>query len=129
MAVGVVGAPDGKVVEIIFDGDVSGRGGVSRALGLQSVKTQACPEPIALKADVGGRATCFPAIRQRQIVGPFVLTNDSIVKLVKAGFSVEIIVKTIAGQQAKFSISPDDLLALRQAGVPDAVISAMLSKK
>jgi siroheme synthase len=58
-----------------------------------------------------------------------VLTNDSVVKLVKRGLSEDVVVKMIAGQPAKFSLLPDDLLALKGAGVPDKVIAAMLDKK
>jgi len=58
-----------------------------------------------------------------------VLTNDYVVKLLKNGMSAEIVVKMIASQPAKFSTAPDDLLALKQAGVPDSVIAAMLDKK
>ena len=35
----------------------------------------------------------------------------------------------IATQPGKFSITPDDLLALKRAGVSDKVIAAMLDKK
>jgi tetratricopeptide (TPR) repeat protein len=58
-----------------------------------------------------------------------VLTNDSVIKLVKGGLSDEVVVRMIAAQPAKFSLSPDDLLALKQAGVSDKVIAAMLDKK
>jgi tetratricopeptide (TPR) repeat protein len=57
------------------------------------------------------------------------LTNDSVVKLVKGGLSPDVVVRMIASQPAKFSLTPDDLLALKQAGVPDAVIAAMLDKR
>jgi hypothetical protein len=57
------------------------------------------------------------------------LTNDYIVKLVKGGLPADIIVKTIAAQPAKFSLLPDDLIMLKQSGVPDSVIAAMLDKR
>jgi len=48
---------------------------------------------------------------------------------VKNGFSADLILHEIASQPAKFSVKPNDLLALKKAGVPDSVISAMLDKK
>jgi tetratricopeptide (TPR) repeat protein len=57
------------------------------------------------------------------------LTNDTIIDQVKNGFSADLILHEIASQPAKFSVKPNDLLALKKAGVPDSVISAMLDKK
>src|SRR5215469_14483507 len=56
------------------------------------------------------------------------LTNDSIIKMVKAGLSDDIVVSTINSQQAKFTTGPDDLIALKGAGVSDKVIGAMVAK-
>lgn len=47
----------------------------------------------------------------------------------KNGFSADLILHEIASQPAKFSVKPNDLLALKKAGVPDSVIAAMLDKK
>lgn len=57
------------------------------------------------------------------------LTNATIIEQVKNGFSAELILHEIAVQPAKFSVGLNDLLALKKAGVPDSVISAMLDKK
>ena len=57
------------------------------------------------------------------------LTNDTIIAQVKDGFSAELILHEITSQPAKFLVTPDDLLALKKAGVPDSVIAAMLDKK
>lgn len=57
------------------------------------------------------------------------LTNDTIVEMVKNGFSADLITRAIAAQPAKFSVTPGDMIALKKAGVPDAVIAAMLDKK
>lgn len=57
------------------------------------------------------------------------LTNDTIIDQVKNGFSADLILHEIASQPAKFSVKPNDLLALKKAGVPDSVIAAMLDKK
>jgi hypothetical protein len=57
------------------------------------------------------------------------LTNDSVIKLVKGGLSEDVVIRMIAAQPAKFSLLPDDLLALKQAGVSDRIIAAMLDKR
>ena len=56
------------------------------------------------------------------------LTNDSIVKLVKAGLGDDVIVGMVDVQPAKYSLSPDDLIALKKEGVSDKIIAAMLKK-
>ena len=47
----------------------------------------------------------------------------------KGGLSGDIVVKMIGSQAANFAVGPDDLLALKQAGVTDKVIAAMLDEK
>lgn len=56
------------------------------------------------------------------------LTNDAIVKMVKAGLSANVIVSMVKTQPAKYSLSPDDLIKLKSAGVPDNVVGAMVEK-
>lgn len=54
--------------------------------------------------------------------------NDSVIKMVKAGMSDGIIISTINSQPAHFSLSVNDLIALKQAGVSDQVMAAMIAK-
>ena len=56
------------------------------------------------------------------------LTNESVVKLVKAGLSEDLVISTINAQPCRFSITPDDLIQLKQAGVTEKVIAVMLGK-
>ena len=56
------------------------------------------------------------------------LTNDSIVKLVKAGLSDAVIISMVNTQSGKYSLSADDVIALKTAGVSEDVISAMLKQ-
>jgi hypothetical protein len=56
------------------------------------------------------------------------LTNDSIVKMSKAGLSETVILNAIKSQPGFFSSSADDLIALKGAGVTDKVIEAMMAK-
>jgi hypothetical protein len=57
-----------------------------------------------------------------------VLNNDAVIKMVKAGLAEDVIVATIQQQPASFSVSPDDLIALKTAGVSDKVLAAMVAK-
>ena len=56
------------------------------------------------------------------------LNNDSVVKLVKAGLSEELIVNTINTQPGTYDVSTDGLIALKGAGVSDKVVSAIVTK-
>lgn len=56
------------------------------------------------------------------------LSNDSIIKLVKAGMDEDLITGVIASQPSDFALGTDDLIALKSAGVSQKVISAMVSK-
>lgn len=56
------------------------------------------------------------------------LTNDAILKMVKAGMSESLIVSMVGQQPGKYSTKVDDLIALKQAGVSDKIVSAMAAK-
>jgi len=55
-----------------------------------------------------------------------VLTNDSVVKMVKAGLPDAVIIQKIRASERKFDTSADALIKLKGAGVPDKVIEAMV---
>ena len=57
-----------------------------------------------------------------------VLTNDTILKMAKAGLGEEILLSTIKAQPGRYGTTPDDLIALKGAGVSDKVIAAMIEK-
>ena len=56
------------------------------------------------------------------------LTNDSIVRLVKAGLGEDTIISIVNTQPGKYSLGLDDIPALRKAGAPEKVIKAMAEK-
>jgi hypothetical protein len=56
------------------------------------------------------------------------LNNDSVIKLVKAGMSDDLIITTINAQPGSFDVSPDGLIALKSAGASDKVVSAIVVK-
>lgn len=57
------------------------------------------------------------------------MTNDSVVRMVKAGLGDELVVQTINTQPGRFSTGADDLVALKAAGVSDRVITAMVNSR
>jgi hypothetical protein len=56
------------------------------------------------------------------------LTDDSIIKMTKAGLDNDLIVQSVNSQPGRFATSADDLIQLKQAGVSDKVLATMISK-
>jgi hypothetical protein len=56
------------------------------------------------------------------------LNNDSVAKMVKAGLGESLIVSMIQNQPGKYTLTPDALVKLKQQGVPDKVLGAMVAK-
>ena len=53
------------------------------------------------------------------------IDNDTIIRMAKAGLKDDVLLQTIQLQPGHYDTSPDDLIALRNAGVSDRVIAAM----
>ena len=63
-------------------------------------------------------ATCsFLAAQQ-------VMNNDSVIKLVKAGLSDDLIVTTVNSSPGAYDTSADGLIALKSAGASDKVVKS-----
>jgi hypothetical protein len=56
------------------------------------------------------------------------MNNDSVIKMVKAGLSDDIIVGSISSQPGQYDTSADGLIALKTAGASDKVVGAMIAK-
>lgn len=56
-----------------------------------------------------------------------VLTNDAVVKLVKAGFKEKTVITIIHNRPSAFKLEPEHLIQLKRQGVSENVILAMLS--
>ncbi|HVN92826.1 MAG TPA: hypothetical protein VMT38_03990 [Terracidiphilus sp.] len=67
-------------------------------------------------------ATCGLALAQQ------LMNNDSVIKLIKAGLSDDLIVSTINGTPGHYDTSADAIIALKTAGASDKVIGAMIAK-
>ena len=62
---------------------------------------------------------------QQPNAGP--LTNESVVKLVKAGFKEKTIIAIIHNRPSTFKLEPEQLIQLKRQGVSENIILAMLS--
>jgi len=56
------------------------------------------------------------------------MTNDSVMKLLKAGLSEELVVTTINSSPGKYDTSANALIALKKAGAGDKVVAAVILK-
>ncbi|HVF29967.1 MAG TPA: hypothetical protein VNA22_03310 [Pyrinomonadaceae bacterium] len=66
---------------------------------------------------------CTVALAQSEI-----LTNRNVIELSRVGLAGDVIIKKIATARTDFVVTADALVELKQAGVADSVIAAMLDK-
>lgn len=72
---------------------------------------------------------CICLVSLSSAQAPEVLTNDAVVRLVKSGLGSSLIVKMIQDEQSNFSLSSASMIRLKQQGVPEPIIAAMLAKR
>ena len=64
----------------------------------------------------------------QQTSGQEVLDNAAVLTMVHGGVSADLIVRTIRNHPGNYSLSPPTLVRLKQQGIPDKVVNAMLEK-
>ena len=64
---------------------------------------------------------------QQPSQGP--LTNESVVKLIKAGFKEKTVIAIINNRPSAFNLGPEQLIELKRQGVSENIILAMLSSQ
>lgn len=74
-------------------------------------------------------ACLLPARAFGQQSAPEPLTNESVVKLVRAGFSEKTLVAIIRTRPARFDLAPERLIELKKSGVSEKIILAMLARQ
>lgn len=57
------------------------------------------------------------------------LTNESVIKLVKAGFKEKTVIAIINNRPSAFKLEPEQLIELKRQGVSENIILAMLSSQ
>jgi hypothetical protein len=60
-------------------------------------------------------------------VGQEVLTNDSVVQMVKAGLPEALVIAKIRSTPTKFDLRAESLVSLKKSGVSDKVLEAMMA--
>ena len=56
-----------------------------------------------------------------------VLTNDSVIQMVKAGLPEAVVIAKIKSTATKFDLKTDSLVSLKKAGITDKVLEAMVA--
>jgi hypothetical protein len=56
------------------------------------------------------------------------ITNDSVIQMTKAGLGDALIIQSVNATPSKFATTTSDIIALKQAGVSERVIGAMVAK-
>lgn len=69
-----------------------------------------------------------PGTAPARAVEPTLMDNDAVLRMHKAGLSDELILQTITAQPGRYETGADDLIALRQAGLSNGLLTAMASK-
>jgi hypothetical protein len=69
-----------------------------------------------------------PLASTSSVASTSLITNDSILQLVKAGLGEEVIVGMVATQPGQYTVTPEALIALKQAGVSDKLIAAIVGR-
>ncbi len=92
-----------------------------RLLALFALILATVGAPAQQTLQAGPLSTSVPA-------APLALTNNSIIRMSQAGLDVGLILQTVRTQPGHYVTGPDDLIALKQAGVPQPVIAAMLAR-
>lgn len=114
--------PEGTRVDVFVDGDhVIKTGPEPTAVAVMTptasvVAANAARPPMAAPAGLPPARTT-------------VLTNADIMMLHKAGMGADVILAKIDASQPAFTTESNDLVALKKAGVPDRVITAMVAAK
>lgn len=73
--------------------------------------------------------TLFLAVDSRIYAQDETMTNEEVITLTKAGLNGSIIVNKIRTSKSNFDLSTASLIKLKQAGVADATVTAMLEAK
>jgi hypothetical protein len=87
-------------------------------------------QPAAQPAPSGTPVKTLPAAPKKSAPAkppaPAPMTNQDVIKLVKAKISEDLIIAKIKQSKTRFDVSVDGLVALKEAGVSDNVIAVMM---
>ena len=72
-------------------------------------------------------AGCLLASSAASVSGQEVMTNETVIQMVKAGLSESVILAKMRSSQTKFDTRTESLIALKQAGTPEKVMQAIIN--
>jgi hypothetical protein len=67
---------------------------------------------------------CASAVFAQQV-----LDDEAVIKLIKAGVSKNIVLSVVKSQPGRYSLTANDVISLKNAGVPDEIVAAMIEKQ
>jgi hypothetical protein len=116
--------------------DIFGRGGRHRDVCARSAYAEIAKESVkkGMQLPIGGimkalRLLFVPILMLHILAGAQdILTNESIVKMVKSGLGESLIISMVQGQPGKYSLTPDEVLKLKEAGVSEKILATMANK-
>ena len=99
---------------------------MSMRLGVLWLLCALSPCLINAQESVDGGAVAGPLPVPRSVQTK--MSNDSVLRMAKAGLSDDLIVQTIGSQPGLYATDAESLILLKQAGVSERVISAMINR-
>jgi hypothetical protein len=101
------------------------RGSSWLRLCLLLVCLAALPRPSHAQADAQTDTSEGPSQPPADVTRVHLIDNDTILRMHKAGLGDAVLIQTVQLQPGHYDTTPDDLIALKQAGLSDPVIAAM----
>ncbi|HKC03394.1 MAG TPA: hypothetical protein VKC17_08830 [Sphingomicrobium sp.] len=98
------------------------------AASTAGAQVRSVSDPSALRMDSHPSKQAAPSQTSATSQAVERLTNESVITLVKAGLGPETVVAKINASSGSYDTSTNALIQLKQAGVPDQVIAAMLTR-
>ena len=90
------------------------------------------PFPLAAHSEatpVHSASAVSGAVPPRVDTGEDVLTNGDVLRLRRAGVGARVLVRLIGSRRVRFHLGASDLLDLKESGVEDEVIDAMMTSQ
>jgi hypothetical protein len=89
---------------------------------------QASPAVTPVQKDSAAPYPRAAAVKPPAATDELLLDNDAVVKMITGGLNEDTVVSVIQARPGKYILAPDALAALKAAGVPQRVITAMSVK-
>ena len=105
----------------LFTGTVFGQFNVS---GYEQDQSQGTSTQVAQTAPAPQALAPIPP----QTMARSVMTNDNILRMVKSGLGDALIISVIKSEPGEYSTSPNELVNLKEAGVSESILGAMVVK-